>query len=95
MALNTVIIAYDVSADSRRSALAALLQAYGDRIQKSVFLITIGEDTLPELVERATGKLNLAEDSIYVIRQCANCWQVLDLHGQASPPSPDLFWAVL
>ncbi|MGL5827396.1 MAG: CRISPR-associated endonuclease Cas2 [Nocardioides sp.] len=95
MALSTVIVAYDVTADSRRSALAALLQAYGDRIQKSVFMVTIGDDALDELVERATTRLDLDEDSLYIIRQCANCWQVLDFHGQASPPTPELFWAVL
>ena len=32
---------------------AAVLQAYGDRIQRSVFLATIDTDTLAEIRDRA------------------------------------------
>ena len=34
----TYVIAYDISDDRRRSQVAAVLQAYGDRIQRSVFV---------------------------------------------------------
>ena len=39
MATLTLVAAYDGSSDPRRARLAALLQGYGDRIQKSVFIV--------------------------------------------------------
>jgi hypothetical protein len=37
----TVIIAYDISDDRRRSRVAANIQVWGDRVQRSVFLSTL------------------------------------------------------
>src|SRR5581483_10587436 len=37
----TYMIAYDISEDNRRARVAATLQAYGDRIQRSVFVCTL------------------------------------------------------
>ncbi|MFI8774620.1 CRISPR-associated endonuclease Cas2 [Gordonia sp. NPDC062954] len=34
----TILVAYDITEDRRRARLAALLQAWGDRIQYSVFI---------------------------------------------------------
>ena len=48
----TVIAAYDISDDGRRSRVAALLQAHGDRIQKSVFLLDVTADILDDVRAR-------------------------------------------
>lgn len=90
----TAVIAYDVTDDRRRARLAALLQAHGDRIQKSVFVLTVEEDTLREVASRAAATLDLGEDSVYVFRQCRTCWSAVELVGQAFPPSQELFFAV-
>ena len=42
----TVVIAYDISEDRRRARVAAVLQAYGDRVQRSVFIATLEPDRL-------------------------------------------------
>jgi len=90
----TVVIAYDVSADNRRARLAALLQQYGDKIQFSVFLCRIAEEELEALLERGRSLVDLHTDSIYVLRQCADCWEGVVSIGQAHPPEPTLYWAV-
>lgn len=90
----TVVIAYDVSADTRRARLAALLQQFGDRIQFSVFLCRIAEDELETLLEHGRSLVDLHTDSIYVLRQCADCWDSVVTLGQARPPEPTLYWAV-
>lgn len=38
-----LLVAYDVLNDQRRSRLAKVLQAYGDRVQYSVFVVDAGE----------------------------------------------------
>jgi len=91
----TVVIAYDIRKDSTRASLAALLQAYGDRIQRSVFLLTVSSEELEKLKERIELLVDLEEDSVYVFRQCSLCWEGRECIGQAHPPEPTLFWAAL
>lgn len=90
-----VVAAYDVSEDSRRSRLAALLQSVGDRVQKSVFVLSINGDELAALRERMSTIIDPDRDSVYVFRQCAPCWEIVDCLGQADPPRPVLYWSVM
>ncbi len=91
----TVVIAYDVSEDRRRSRLAAVLQAHGDRIQRSVFLATIDHETLQEIRDRARGIVDLDVDSVYFFRQCGTCWDAVGILGQATVAEPEYYWAVM
>jgi CRISPR-associated protein Cas2 len=89
-----VIAAYDVSEDSRRARLAALLQSRGDRVQRSVFVLTLDEATLSQLRSLAAEIIDVDRDSLYFFRQCADCWEALDCVGQADPPRQVLYWSV-
>ncbi len=91
----TVVAAYDVSEDDRRARLAALLQSHGDRVQKSVFVLTIAADDLAGLRDRAVGIIDTDTDSLYFFRQCVGCWEQLATIGQADPPEKVLYWAAL
>jgi CRISPR-associated protein Cas2 len=89
-----VIAAYDVSEDPRRARLATLLQATGDRVQRSVFVLSLDDTELRDLRERAAQIIDVDHDSLYYLfRQCGACWDVLDCLGQADPPQPVLYWA--
>ena len=90
----TVIAAYDISHNDRRARLAAVLQAYGDRIQKSVFILKVEPEELDLIVSKAEGILDLNSDSLWFARQCADCWKSLITMGQSSKPDKLLFWAV-
>lgn len=91
----TMVVAYDVSRDDRRARLAALLQTWGDRIQYSVFLISIAEEDLGELVERVSGIIEPREDSVCFLRQCKSCWEVRRELGQGQVQPDTLYWAAL
>lgn len=91
----TVIAAYDVSNDDRRARVAALLQVWGDRIQYSVFLLTLTEEDLTELLARVRATINPNQDSFYVFRQCLNCWESHHAVGQADVRRDALYWAVM
>jgi CRISPR-associated protein Cas2 len=91
----TYVIAYDISDDHRRARVAATLQAYGDRIQRSVFVCMLEAPLLAELRSRMSGIINPLTDSIYVFRQCAACWEAVGIHGQATVDDQPLYWAVL
>jgi CRISPR-associated protein Cas2 len=91
----THVIAYDISEDPRRARAAAVLQAYGDRIQRSVFICTLEQDVLQEIRHRLDDIIAPDTDSVYVFRQCAACWETVGIHGQASATGEPLYWAVL
>jgi CRISPR-associated protein Cas2 len=91
----TVVIAYDISQDRRRARAAALVQAYGDRIQRSVFMATVEQPVLDDIRERLDTIIDHDTDSVYVFRQCATCWDAVGIHGQATVTEEPLYWAVL
>ena len=90
-----ILATYDITVDSRRSRLAALLQSVGNRVQKSVFVLSLDQETLSAARARAAGIINRDEDSLYFFTQCAPCWEALDCIGQADPPRDVLYWAAL
>jgi CRISPR-associated protein Cas2 len=91
----THVIAYDISEDRRRARVAAVLQTYGDRIQRSVFVCTLEADVLHEVRERISGIIEPRTDSVYVFRQCGSCWDAVGIHGQATVADEPLYWAIL
>jgi CRISPR-associated protein Cas2 len=91
----THVIAYNISDDRRRARVAAVLQAYGDRVQRSVFIATAGEDVLGEARDRISQIINPQTDSVYIFRQCAPCWEAVGIYGQATVSHEALYWAVL
>ena len=91
----TVVAAYDVREDPRRARLAAMLQAHGDRIQKSVFVLSLGPGEVDEIKTRALDMINVNTDSLWLLRQCRDCWDLLVQVGQAARPGRVLVWAVM
>jgi len=91
----THVIAYDISDDRRHAWVAAVLQAYGDRVQRSVFVCALETDLLREVRGRVSEIINPETDSVYVFRQCGACWGAVGIHGQASVADEPLYWAVL
>lgn len=91
----TVLAMYDISDDDTRAKVAAVLQRWGDRVQLSVFVCTIPAEELDGMVEKVRSLIDPDHDSFYVVRQCGLCWADKVVLGQAHPPAPELFWAVL
>lgn len=91
----TVVITYDISQDRRRARAAAVAQAYGDRVQRSVFVATVEPAVLDEIRNRLEEIIDPDTDSVYVFRQCSVCWDAVGIHGQATVDEDPLYWAVL
>ena len=91
----TIIAAYDVHDNDRRARLAALLQAYGDRVQKSVFVLEVTPDELRQVCERGADIIQTDRDSFWLTPCCADCWGKVIRVGQVGLPERVLYWAVL
>lgn len=90
----TYVIAYDISDDRRRARVAAILQTYGDRVRRSVFVVAIENAVLSEARERIGEIIDPDTDSVYVFRQCAACWEAVGVQGQATVVDEPLCWTV-
>ena len=91
----TVVAAYDVAHDSRRARLAAMLQAYGDRLQKSVFVLQVDASEIDDIERRAGQILDADQDGLFLLPVCSACWESQRTVGQAQVPEPDLLWVVV
>lgn len=91
----TVVIAYDVSQDRRRTKVATTLQRWGDRIQRSVFLCTVQPEDLVEIRRILTRLVDTDTDSVYIFRQCRTCWTTVETIGQGAFEEPPVCWTAL
>lgn len=90
-----VIATYDIVEDSRRARVAAMLQMHGDRVQKSVFILSLQAEDLIELSDRVRSVIDVDVDSFYVFHQCVDCWTRMSCTGQATMPEAQHFWIIV
>lgn len=82
------VIAYDIADDSRRTRVAAFLEGWGRRVQKSVFECELSSDELSAVRERLRSLVMIQEDRVHLYRQCAACGESRVAMGQDLEPSP-------
>ena len=90
----TVLVTYDVSSDGRRARVSAALQAWGDRIQRSVFICLVDADDLDELIEEVTRLIDPDSDALHVFPLCSTCGGRAVARGQGVLEEPPVFWLV-
>ena len=67
------VVCYDVADNKRRYKVAAYLDGYGDRVQGSVFELSVNRTLLDQCLAEVSGMINVTEDSVIVYRLCAAC----------------------
>jgi CRISPR-associated protein Cas2 len=91
----TVLVTYDISRDTNRARVAATLQTWGDRIQRSVFICTLDPADFTDLVERVRAIIDTRTDAVHIAPLCGTCWTGITVLGQATLSPDRLYWAVL
>lgn len=91
----TLVAAYDIREDDRRARVAAYLQSWGNRVQRSVYLLRVPEDELDEVMARADAMIAPETDGLIFLRQCRSCWEDRHEHGQLAADAPDVAWIVM
>jgi CRISPR-associated protein Cas2 len=91
----TVLVSYDISADTTRARAAATIQMWGERIQRSVFICTLDADDLADLTRRLGEIIELRTDAVHIVPLCGTCWDGITVLGQATVAPERLYWAVL
>jgi CRISPR-associated protein Cas2 len=91
----TVLVCYDISRDDDRARVAATLQIWGERIQRSVFICTLEPADLADLTARIAGIIDTCGDAVHIVPVCGTCWTGIAVLGQATIDPDELYWAVL
>jgi CRISPR-associated protein Cas2 len=91
----TTLVCYDVSRDAARARLAAYLQHWGDRIQRSVFLCLLDPGDLPDFRARVEGMIDPATDAVHIVPMCVTCWSKITVIGQADLEPNRPYWIAL
>ena len=83
------IIAYDITEDSRRNKVAALLEAHGTRRNKSVFECMVSESQLKKIRTELAQFIDATTDTVLVYRICLDCYIKSELIGKPTnlPPT--------
>ena len=91
----TYLFAYDIVNDRTRRRVAALLQTYGDRIQRSVFACPMRQASFAALFERVTQMLDGSSDVLHCFELDKSAVSSLRTFGQASNLDRPAFWMSL
>lgn len=78
----TILVCYDISRDANRARVAAYLQQWGERLQRSVFVCAIAPEDVDELYERLTLMVDPDTDAVHLLPTCGTCWDKLIAIGR-------------
>ena len=67
------VVCYDITSDQRRRKVAECLDAYGDRVQDSVFELLVDRALFDKCMAALSGLIDPTEDTVAVYRLCAAC----------------------
>jgi CRISPR-associated protein Cas2 len=67
------IICYDIPHDRRRTRLARVLEAYGDRLQESVFEALLDPPRIQRMQGEIEAEIDPLEDRVTLLILCAGC----------------------
>ena len=82
------LVVYDISKDRLRTKLAKVLEAFGARVQGSVFEVRLPESRLPELrsaLSALVGRGHGGEVRVYPV--CVKCYNGAFAIGDVETPS--------
>ncbi len=71
--MSRVVVCYDIASDQRRRKVAECLEAYGDRVQESVFEAVLDARLLDRCISELAGLIEPGEDSVAAYALCAGC----------------------
>jgi len=87
-----IVVAYDITDNTRRLKVATTLKDYGERVQYSVFECLLDEKRLESLIREVTEPIELEQDSIRIYRLCEGCRKEVKVYGRGVvTEDPDVF----
>ena len=79
-----VVVTYDVVDDRVRTRVAKIMEAFGRRVQKSVFECRLDDRNFLNMKRRVEKELDPEEDSVRYYFLCERCSGRVEVTGQGS-----------
>lgn len=89
-----VLVAYDIAHPKRLRRVAKVMEAVGERVQKSIFECGLTPDGLIALRSRLRRIIDPEEDHILIQPMCPSCRGKILWQGKPGAPENDLYWIV-
>ena len=67
------VFCYDIASDKRRRKVADCLDSYGDRVQESVFELSVSQRRFERCFEGVSALIDAAVDQVAVYQLCGSC----------------------
>jgi CRISPR-associated protein Cas2 len=85
------LLAYDIANPKRLAKVARVMEAWGERVQDSVFEAWLEASELEKLLKKVQKVFNEQEDSVRIYQLCATCKGKVRCLGQGTvTPAPGL-----
>ncbi|HXG67502.1 MAG TPA: CRISPR-associated endonuclease Cas2 [Blastocatellia bacterium] len=92
MAVTFVIAAYDIADEKRLRKVAAMMEDYGTRVQRSVFECLLPEEKLMQLVREIETLIHPQQDTVRLYWLCGACRERVQIYGLGQlTADPDVF----
>jgi len=91
------IVCYDIPENKRRTRLSRCLDAYGRRVQLSVYEMLMDESLLDRMIADVSLFLDIDEDLFTIYPLCKNCMRGVRRIGRDAgmiPPGEELLFVV-
>ena len=90
------LVIYDIADHKRLMRVASIVSDYGERVQKSVFEVSITQDTFKKLCKRLLRVIDQKEDGIKIIPLCESCkWRRLSMGEDRPQIEHSLAWCII
>ncbi|MDM7999845.1 MAG: CRISPR-associated endonuclease Cas2 [Dehalococcoidia bacterium] len=89
-----VLVCYDIPDDRRRAKVGETLEAFGYRVQKSVFECEITPQQRQEMQKRLQNAIEPSQDSIRYYVLCQNCLSAVEIAGLGAVQRNRLYYVV-
>lgn len=90
-----IIVAYDISDPKRLRRVAKIMQDYGQRVQKSIFEVSLTYAVFKKMKFQIDNTINPAEDGVKYFPLCEKCAGTIEIIGQGILIDPDEEYYIL
>lgn len=90
-----LLVAYDISDPRRLTRVAKIMLDYGERVQKSIFEISVNGQTFREMRQRVDAEIDMLLDSVKYYPLCSKCATLISVIGIGSLTELDREYDVL
>ncbi len=87
-----LLVSYDICDVKRLPKVAKLMEAYGVRVQYSVFECELTEKQVQQMQRRLKRVMKLEEDSVRFYRICESCKEEITILGQGKVSETDYYY---